>query len=147
MNIRTVDRPNVVFPPPIAWGLAIIVGLGAGWIYPLHFVPTSVPRTWVGGGAFGLGLALAIWAMVTIRKAGTQFDIYRPTTAIVENGPYRLTRMRRRRSKTAITAMRSVSCGRTFAIPGAMLEGGCPAQSCLRCRLNETVGSRSVPVG
>ena len=92
MNIRTVDRPNVVFPPPIAWGLAIIVGLGAGWICPLHFVPTSIPRTWVGGGAFGLGLVLAIWAMVTIRKAGTQFDIYRPTTAIVENGPYRLTR-------------------------------------------------------
>jgi len=60
-----VDRPNVVIPPPIAWALAIVAGLGAGWLYPLHFVPTSMPRAWVGGGVFALGLALAIWAMVT----------------------------------------------------------------------------------
>jgi protein-S-isoprenylcysteine O-methyltransferase Ste14 len=87
-----VDRPNVVIPPPIAWGLAIVAGLGLGWLYPLRFVPTSIPRTWVGGGLLALGFALAIWAMVTIRKAGTQFDINKPTTTIVENGPYRLTR-------------------------------------------------------
>lgn len=89
---ETVDRANVVIPPPIAWALAIVVGLGLGWLYPLQFVPTSIPRAWVGGGAFALGLALAVWAMVTIRKAGTQFDIAKPTTAIVDNGPYRFTR-------------------------------------------------------
>ena len=89
---ETEDRPNVVIPPPVAWALAIIAGLGAGWLYPLLFVPTSIPRAWVGGGVFAVGLALAIWAMVTIRKAGTQFDINKPTTTIVENGPYRFTR-------------------------------------------------------
>jgi protein-S-isoprenylcysteine O-methyltransferase Ste14 len=89
---ETVDRPNVVIPPPIAWGLTIAAGVGLGWLYPLSFVLTSIPRTWVGGGVFALGLALAIWAMVTLRKAGTQFDINRPSTAIVENGPYALTR-------------------------------------------------------
>ena len=89
---ETVDRPNVVIPPPIAWALAILAGLGVSWLYPLQFVPTSIPRAWFGGGAFALGLALAIWAIVTIRRAGTQFDINKPTTAIVENGPYRFTR-------------------------------------------------------
>ena len=89
---ETVDRPNVVVPPPIAWALAIVVGLGLGWLYPLPFVPTSIPRAWVGGGLFALGVALAVWAIVTIRRAGTQFDIRKPTTAIVENGPYRATR-------------------------------------------------------
>ena len=89
---ETVDRPNVVIPPPIAWGLAIVAGLVAGWFYPLQLVPTSIPRAWVGGGLFALGVALAVWAIVTIRKAGTQFDVYKPTTAIVENGPYRFTR-------------------------------------------------------
>jgi len=44
------DRPNVVIPPPVAWALAIIAGLGAGWLYPLPFVSTSIPRAWVGGG-------------------------------------------------------------------------------------------------
>jgi protein-S-isoprenylcysteine O-methyltransferase Ste14 len=89
---ETVDRPNVVIPPPIAWALAILAGLGVGWFYPLQFVATSIPRNWVGGGVFALRLALAIWAIVTIRRAGTQIDINKPTTAIVENGPYRLTR-------------------------------------------------------
>jgi protein-S-isoprenylcysteine O-methyltransferase Ste14 len=89
---ETVDRPNVVIPPPIPWALAILAGLVAGWLYPLQFVPTSIPRAWVGGGLFVLGVALAVWAIVTIRKAGTQFDVYKPTAAIVENGPYRFTR-------------------------------------------------------
>ena len=89
---ETVDRPNVVVPPPIAWALAIVVGLGLGWLYPLPFVPTSIPRAWVGGGLFALGVALAVWAIVAIRRAGTQFDIRKPTTVIVENGPYGATR-------------------------------------------------------
>ena len=89
---ETVDRPNVVIPPPIPWALAILVGLVVGWLYPLQFVPASIPRAWVGGGLFVLAVALAVWAMMTIRKAGTQFDVHKPTTAIVENGPYRFTR-------------------------------------------------------
>ena len=90
---ETVDRPNVVVvPPPIPWALGILAGLLVGWLYPLQFVPTTIPHPWVGGGIFGLAVALAVWAIVTIRKAGTQLDVYKPTTAIVENGPYRLTR-------------------------------------------------------
>ena len=46
----------------------------------------------MAGGLFALGVALAVWAIVNIRKAGTQFDIHKPTTAIVETGPYRFTR-------------------------------------------------------
>jgi protein-S-isoprenylcysteine O-methyltransferase Ste14 len=89
---ETIDRPNVLIPPPIPWALAILAGLVVGWLYPLQFVPTSIPRAWVGGGLFVLAVALAVWAIVTIRKAGTQFDVHKPTTAIVENGPYRFTR-------------------------------------------------------
>ena len=89
---ETVDRPNVVIPPPIAWALGIVVGLGLGRLYPLPFIPAIIPDVWVGVVVFALAVALAVWAMVTIRKAGTQFDVHKPTTAIVENGPYRTTR-------------------------------------------------------
>ena len=89
---ETIDKPNVLIPPPIPWALAILAGLVVGWLYPLHFVPASIPRAWVGGGLFVLAVALAVWAIVTIREAGTQFDVHKPTTAIVENGPYRFTR-------------------------------------------------------
>jgi protein-S-isoprenylcysteine O-methyltransferase Ste14 len=89
---ESVDRPNVVIPPPIAWALAIVAGLGVGRLYPLPFIPAIIPHVWVGVVVFALAVALAVWAMVTIRRAGTQFDVHKPTTAIVENGPYRTTR-------------------------------------------------------
>ena len=89
---ETIDRRNVVIHPPVAWALAFVVGLGLGWLYPLRFVPTSVPRAWVGGGVFAVSFVLAIWAVVTIQKAGTRVETNKPTTAIVANGPYRVTR-------------------------------------------------------
>ena len=84
---ETIDKPNVLIPPPIPWALAIFAGLVVGWLYPLQFVPASIPRAWVGGGLFVLAVALAAWAVVTIRKAGTQFDVHKPTTTIVEMDP------------------------------------------------------------
>ena len=89
---ETLDTSNVVVRPPIAWALAIVAGLGLGWLYPLQFVPTSIPGAWVGGGVFVAGFALAIWAIVTMRKAGTQVETYKPTTTIIANGPYLFTR-------------------------------------------------------
>ena len=89
---ETIDRSNVVIHPPFAWALALVAGLGVGWLSPLQFVPTAVPRAWVGGGLFAVGFVLAIWAIVTIRKAGTRVETNKPTTTIVANGPYRFTR-------------------------------------------------------
>ena len=89
---ETADTSNVVIPPPIAWALAIIAGLAAGWLYPWRFVPASIPRVWVGGGVLAAGFALAVWAIATMRKAGTRVEPHKPTTAIVADGPYRFTR-------------------------------------------------------
>ena len=89
---ESADTSNAIVRPPIAWAVAIIVGLGAGWVYPLPFVPASVPRFWIGGGLFGFAFALAIWAIGTIRGAGTRIETNKPTTVIVTNGPFRFTR-------------------------------------------------------
>jgi len=66
----------------------------SGWVGYIHcdLSPTSVPRAWVGGGVFAVGLVLAIWANATIRKAGTRVETNKPTTTIVANGPYCVTR-------------------------------------------------------
>jgi Phospholipid methyltransferase len=61
-------------------------------VKPLPFVPASVPRFWIGGGLFGFAFALAIWAIRTIRGAGTRIETNKPTTLIVTNGPFRFTR-------------------------------------------------------
>ena len=87
-----MDHSNAIVRPPIAWALAFVVGLGLGWLYPLRFVPPSVPRIWAGAAVVAVGLALGIWAIATIRKAGSRIETSQPTTTIVAHGPYRFTR-------------------------------------------------------
>ena len=88
----TLDHANVVIPPPIAWAIAFVAGLAVDWLYPLPFVPMALSRGWLGSGVFAVGFALAIWAVVTVRRAGTRVEANKPTTTIVANGPYRFTR-------------------------------------------------------
>ena len=89
-NLR--DSSGAAVRPPIAWALAVIAGLALDWLYPLPFLPTAVPAGWLGGIVFLAGLALLIWAAATFRQAGTQIQTTQTTTAIVDWGPYRLTR-------------------------------------------------------
>ena len=86
------DRSNAIIRPPIALLIAFGVGLAVDWLYPLPFVPASVPRLLTGGAIFAAGLALAIWAILTLRQAGTEVETTKPVTAIVSGGPYRFTR-------------------------------------------------------
>jgi len=69
-----------------------VVGIAIDKFYPLPFVPLTVPSGWVGGAVFAAGFLLAIWAIITIRKAGTRVETNKPTTAIVADGPFRFTR-------------------------------------------------------
>ncbi len=89
---EAADSSNAIIHPPIAWALAFGAGLVLDSLYPLRFIPTSVPAALVGGAVFAAGFALAIWAIVTIRKAGSQVETNKPTTAIAAGGPYRFTR-------------------------------------------------------
>jgi len=89
---ETRDSSNAIVRPPIAWALAFLAGLAIDWIYPLPWIPATWPNVWIGAAVFAAALALAVWAIVTIRKAGTAIETVKPTTAIVADGPYRLTR-------------------------------------------------------
>jgi protein-S-isoprenylcysteine O-methyltransferase Ste14 len=88
----TADTAQVIIHPPIAWGLAVIAGLGLNWLVPLPFLPTDLPMGWLGAMVFVLALALGICSVVTIIRAGSNIPTNRPTTTIVEHGPYRFTR-------------------------------------------------------
>ena len=86
------DTPNAIVRPPLVLAAAIVAGLLLDWIYPLKFVPASVPHGWAGGALFAAGLALAIWAITTFSRAGTSVETIKPSTKIVAHGPYRWTR-------------------------------------------------------
>ncbi len=51
-----------------------------------------LPAGWLGVTVFGVALALVAWAIVTMTRAGSNVPTNRPTTTIVESGPYRFTR-------------------------------------------------------
>jgi protein-S-isoprenylcysteine O-methyltransferase Ste14 len=77
-------------PPVVALGYLVLAwgldhGLGA---------PRVVPRPWVDAGLllFGAGGILIAWSIVLFRRAGTSHDPAETPTALVESGPYRLTR-------------------------------------------------------
>ena len=89
---NTADTAQVMVRPPLAWGLALIVGLALNWLVPLPFLPANLPAGSLGAAVFVLALALFAWAIFTISRAGSNVPTNRPTTTIVESGPYRLTR-------------------------------------------------------
>src|SRR5215471_12662586 len=83
---HTVDAAQVIIPPPLAWGLALIAGLALNWLVPLPFLPADLPAGWLGAMVFVLALALVAWAIVTITRAGSNVPTNLPTTIIVEGG-------------------------------------------------------------
>jgi protein-S-isoprenylcysteine O-methyltransferase Ste14 len=89
---HTASTAQVIIRPPIAWGLAVIAGLALDWFVPLPFRPAGAPAGWLGAMVFALALALFAWAIVAISRAGSNVPTNRPTTTIVESGPYRFTR-------------------------------------------------------
>ena len=88
----TADTAQVIIPPPLAWGLAIVAGLALKWLVPLPFLPADLPTGWLGAIVFVLALALGVWAIVTMTRAGSNVPTNLPTTTIVASGPYRFTR-------------------------------------------------------
>jgi protein-S-isoprenylcysteine O-methyltransferase Ste14 len=88
----TADTAQVLVRPPLAWGLAVIAGLALDRLLPLPFLPIDLPRGWLGAMVFGLALGLFAWAIATMTRAGSSVPTNRPTTTIVETGPYRFTR-------------------------------------------------------
>jgi hypothetical protein len=79
---HTVDAAQVIIPPPLAWGLALIAGLALHWLVPLPFLPADLPAGWLGAMVFVLALALVAWAIVTITRAGSNVPpICRPPSS------------------------------------------------------------------
>ena len=91
MDMRS-DTAAVIIRPPLALLLAIMAGLALNRFVPLSFLPPDLPALWLGAVVFAVGLALAIWAITTMTRAGSNVPTNLPTTTIVERGPYRFTR-------------------------------------------------------
>ena len=78
--------------PPVALAIGTIAGFGLNWLFPLPFVPPSLPRAWIGLVLFLAGIFLAAWSARTFRKAHTNVLTSQPASTIVTTGPYGFSR-------------------------------------------------------
>ncbi len=85
------DTAGVRVPPPFIYLGGLAVGFALEALLPGSSVPAAVQ--WGLGGALLLaGLALAASFNMAFQRKGTAVEPWKPTTAIVTTGPYRLTR-------------------------------------------------------
>jgi protein-S-isoprenylcysteine O-methyltransferase Ste14 len=85
------DTAGVVAPPPLVY----LGGLAVGFALELLLPGTSVPGAvrWILGGVLLVaGLVLLGSFNAAFQRKGTAVEPWKPTTAIVTTGPYRLTR-------------------------------------------------------
>jgi protein-S-isoprenylcysteine O-methyltransferase Ste14 len=85
------DIAGVIAPPPLIFLAGLLIGFGLEALLPGGSLPD--PLRWVGGGlALAAGLGLQTTFIMAFSRRGTAVEPWKPTTAIVTTGPYRLTR-------------------------------------------------------
>jgi len=91
MDTRTDDTAGVIAPPPLIYAGGLALGLLLHAARPVAFVSRPIAR--VLGPALILAAAVGGWsALSALRRAGTHVDPREPTTVIVAEGPYRVSR-------------------------------------------------------
>ena len=85
------DNPGVIAPPPLIYAAALAAGLLANRRYRIPFLPRPVART-LGWPLVVGGIAVGFLGSREMLRAETNLDPYKPTTAIVTEGPFRFTR-------------------------------------------------------
>jgi protein-S-isoprenylcysteine O-methyltransferase Ste14 len=91
MATNPPDHSGVFIPPPLLYVVPLAVGLLIQRRYPVAVLPRSIALA-LGIPLVAIGLALGAVAMISFFRARTSPIPIKPTTAIVETGPYRFTR-------------------------------------------------------
>jgi protein-S-isoprenylcysteine O-methyltransferase Ste14 len=93
MEAQTSEQSTagVPFPPPLVYLAGLLIGIGLEIAFPTAALPTAVA---IAGAALGIGasLLLDVNAMRWFGRARTPAIPFKPTTALVTDGPYRVTR-------------------------------------------------------
>lgn len=87
------DHSNVIAPPPLIYGVAVLAGLALHWwAWPLPLPLEGVMKHYAGWAVMAPGLLLLMWAMRSFSRANTAIIPYNTTTTVVPTGPYRFSR-------------------------------------------------------
>lgn len=81
---------GVLAPPPLIYLVPLIAGLWLDRRSPIGALPTGTAR--ILGSLALAGFVVTIAALLAFRRARTRPEPWKPTTALVTDGPYRYTR-------------------------------------------------------
>lgn len=85
------DIPHVIAPPPLLYLVPLLLALLVHWRAPLALLPEPWPIV-LGPLLIITGLLFGMPALAAFRRAKTRPQPWRPSTALVIEGPYRFTR-------------------------------------------------------
>jgi protein-S-isoprenylcysteine O-methyltransferase Ste14 len=85
------DTAGVVAPPPLIYLAAVVVGLVLRRPTPTPFLPRALGDE-LGIAVIVIAVALALWGVREMRRAGTSESTAVPTSALVTTGPFRFSR-------------------------------------------------------
>jgi protein-S-isoprenylcysteine O-methyltransferase Ste14 len=85
------DTAGVVAPPPLIYLAGLAVGFGLEALLPGASLPAAI-QWGLGGVLVVAGVALLASFNISFSRKGTAVEPWKPTTAIVTTGPYRVTR-------------------------------------------------------
>jgi len=94
-DVRERDAAAVRIFPPVVPLLAILAGVGLNRVWPLDvgLVLPTPGRYWLGGAIVGAAiLVLGVWSVVLLRRSGQSENPWKPTSSVVDRGPFRFTR-------------------------------------------------------
>lgn len=91
MNEERDDNAGVKFPPPLIYLSALVTGLTLSYFFPVAFLPVFVSR--IAGIAL-VALAVFIFgaSFLKFKRAETNLEPWKSTTAIVSDGVYAFSR-------------------------------------------------------
>lgn len=82
---------GIVAPPPLVYVAALAIGFGLDAVLPSASFSSGL-RAALGWPLLAVGLGFMASFLAAFRRRGTPVDPYKATTAIVTDGPYRLSR-------------------------------------------------------
>jgi protein-S-isoprenylcysteine O-methyltransferase Ste14 len=89
------DNPGVIAPPPLIALATLVLGLALDWFLP-SFILRGIFGFWtrlvLGGILIAAGLAIAIVAVRTFRRARTNVEPWKPALTLVTTGMFAWTR-------------------------------------------------------
>ncbi len=85
------DNPNVIAPPPLIFLSGLLVGGLITWFFPSEFLPKSLAVV-LGIALAVVGLTIIVTTILQMRRAKTNVEPWKPTTAILDDGLYGISR-------------------------------------------------------